>query len=317
MKENSLLQVRVVARKQLSSSLIELVFEGDNGLPAAEPGSHVDVYLPNGLVRQYSLVDHVIEGGRYRIGVRVLSEGRGGSRCVADSLQEGQTLAISTPRNLFPLKPEDRPIVLVAGGIGITPVHSMGQWLRENNHQNWLLHYVFSQQEETYFPSEWLLQDERVRLYETNQTEERLDLNRLVSGLEVQGGDVYCCGPTGLMEALSARCARSPLIRYVQETFVAPEPLTSEAGAFTVVLAQSGQTLQVASNQTILEALQLKGVDVPYSCGQGICGACETNVLEGMPEHRDAILSEGEKKSGSTMMICCSRSLTPSLTLDL
>lgn len=318
MEQNLLLKARVASRKQLSPSLVELVFEGDE-LPAAEPGSHVDVHLPNGLVRQYSLVEPVGQGGCYRIGVRVLETSQGGSRCVADSLLEGESVQLSAPRNLFKLKIEDRPIVLVAGGIGITPVHAMAQCLREQNHQNWVLHYVFSQRDDTYFPSDWVLDDERVRLYETSQSGVQLNVDQLVSELERDGGaDIYCCGPTSLMDEFTTRCASSSLVRYTQEAFSAPEQIDAAANAeFSVVLAKSGCTFQVPAGQTILEVLQEKGVDVPYSCGQGICGACETQVLAGKPEHRDAILSPGEQESGDTMMICCSRALTPSLTLDL
>lgn len=323
MKQNSLLEARILTRRQISPALVELVFEGRDALPAAEPGSHVDVHLPNGLVRQYSLVDPVQEGGRYRIGVRVMAQGRGGSQSVADDLREGQQVTLGSPRNLFRLEPGSRPIVLIAGGIGITPVHAMAQWLKNSGYQDWTLHYAFSRQDDTYFPSDWLLQDERVKLYEAQPAGDAqpctLDLGRIVDELVARGGgDVYCCGPSSLMEDLSTRCSQSSSIRYVQEAFEAPEASAgADAESFTVVLAQSGKSFEVPADQSILDTLKANGIEAPHSCGQGICGACETAVLEGTPDHRDAILSPSEQESGDVMMICCSRSRTPTLTLDL
>lgn len=321
MKQNALIEARILRRRQISPTIVELVFESEQGLPAAEPGSHIDVHLPNGLVRQYSIVDPVQEKDAYRVGVRIMGNGRGGSQCLSETLTEGERVTLGAPRNLFRLQPDARQIVLVAGGIGITPIHAMAQWLRQAKHQNWTLHYAYSKQSDTYFPSEWLLTDERVHRYEAEAaaSARTLDVDALVDGVLAQGGgDIYCCGPTGLMDALAARCAPHESIRYVQETFVAPEsPLEGDQSGFAVVLARSGRTIQVAQNQTILDALQASGIEAPHSCGQGICGACETAVLEGTPVHHDAILSPSEQEAGDTMMICCSRSSTPSLTLDL
>lgn len=321
MKQNSLIEARILRRRQISPTIVELVFASEHGLPAAEPGSHIDVHLPNGLVRQYSIVDPVQENETYRVGVRIMGNGRGGSQCLSEALLEGEKVTLGAPRNLFKLQPAERPIVLVAGGIGITPIHAMAQWLRQSEHQNWTLHYAYSTQNDTYFPSDWLLTDHRVHRYEAQAAGagRMLDVDALVDGVLAQGGgDIYCCGPTGLMDALAARSASHECIRYVQETFVAPEsPPSGDASGFTVVLARSGRTIQVAENQTILDALQASGIEVPHSCSQGICGACETAVLDGTPVHYDAILSPSEQEAGDTMMICCSRSATSSLTLDL
>ena len=321
MKQNSLIEARIQRRRQISPTIVELVFEGEQALPAADPGAHIDVHLPNGLIRQYSLVDAVQGDAPYRIGVRVEANGRGGSQCVSEALLEGQKVTLSAPRNLFRLEPGSRPIVLVAGGIGITPIHAMAKSLRDAGHSEWELHYAFTAQGDTYFPSDWLRTDKRVHLYETGAaaSARMLDIDALVDDLVARGGgDIYCCGPAGMLDALSARCAQEESIRYVHETFVAPElPSQSDASGFTVVLAKSGRSIQVAKDQTILEALQKSGIDAPHSCGQGICGACETTVLEGTPQHFDAILSPSEQEAGDTMMICCSRSSTPSLTLDM
>ncbi|MCB5364393.1 oxidoreductase [Pusillimonas sp. CC-YST705] len=324
MRQDILFEVRITRRQWVSRTVVELVLESTGKpLPAADAGAHIDVHLPNGMVRQYSLVTPVIAGGSYRIGVRVMEDGRGGSQCVAQSLTEGDVLTIGAPRNLFELQPDAGRIVLVAGGIGITPIHAMACQLMQAGHQNWSLHYAYSRHEEAYFPSEWLLWDERVQRYEglpaRGAPGRTLDVAALVADLEKEGGGaIYCCGPNSLMDALSQQCEQKSSVRYVQETFAAPEPVASaDDGAFTLVLAKSGQSIQVQADQTILDALQAAGVDAPFSCGQGICGACETAVLDGTPVHRDAILSPAEQQEGKSMMICCSRSATPTLTLDM
>lgn len=318
------IQARVAQRRWATSSVLELVLEAsETALPEAAPGAHIDVTLGDGTVRQYSLVDPSPEGGhRYRIGVKVLPDGRGGSRRLAEELVPGSAVRLGAPRNLFALtSPVQRPVVLVAGGIGITPIHAMATRLMRMPGAQWTLHYTFSRREEAYFPSPWLLEDPRVSLYESLAEGQgrRLHLDALVQAAQEGGGaDIYCCGPTALMDALARCCEGRPGLRYVQESFEAPDlsPDGSET-AFDVQLARSGRTLRVAADRSILDTLREAGVDVPSSCEQGICGACETRVLAGTPVHRDAILSPGEQAAGKSMMICCSRAATPSLTLDL
>ncbi|WP_084360887.1 PDR/VanB family oxidoreductase [Hydrogenophaga palleronii] len=316
---------RVAQRRWVNPSVLELVLEAHDStvLPAAAAGAHIDLDLGNGLVRQYSLVDPAPTGAqRYRIGVKVQSDGRGGSRRVAEQLLEGGPITVGTPRNLFPLEIQtQRPVVLVAGGIGITPIHAMASALLRTPGTAWQLHYAFSCREAAYFPSTWLHDDARVSLYESHPAQgsgKALDLQALVDLAVAQGGaDIYCCGPSGLMEALARCCEGRPGIRYVQESFEAPDLSDGSETAFDVTLARSGRTIRVAADRSILEALREAGVGVPSSCEQGICGACETPVLAGTPLHRDAILSPGEQAAARSMMICCSRASTPALTLDL
>lgn len=317
---------RVAQRRWATPSVLELILEAPDAtaLPEAAAGAHIDLDLGNGLVRQYSLVDPAPSGSqRYRIGVKVQADGRGGSRSVAEQLQEGGPVILGAPRNLFPLEAQaQRPVLLVAGGIGITPIHAMASELQRTPGAVWQLHYAFSCHAEAYFPSAWLQDDARVSLYESHPshgTGRMLDLQALVGQAVAQGGaDIYCCGPTGLMDALARCCEGQPGIRYVQESFEAPDlaPDGSET-AFDVTLARSGRTIRVAADRSILDALREAGVSVPSSCEQGICGACETPVLAGTPLHRDAILSPGEQAAARSMMICCSRASTPALTLDL
>ena len=315
----------VAQRRWATPSILEIVLQAADAspLPAGTAGAHIDVILRGGLIRQYSLVDPAPAGSRhYRLGVRVLPDGRGGSRQVAEQLQAGARIDLGRPRNLFALAPARRPVVLVAGGIGITPIHAMASQLRQETGTDWTLHYTFSRREDAYFPSSWLHEDTRVRLHESLPDAgeaQQLDLPALVAAAEARGGaDIYCCGPTSLMDALARCCAGRPGIHYTQESFEAPDlaPDGSER-PFDVALARSGRTLRVAADRSILDTLREAGIGVPSSCEQGICGACETRVLDGTPLHRDAILSPQEQAAGRSMMICCSRAATPSLTLDI
>lgn len=319
-------ETRIFQRRWATPSVLELILEAVN-VPFLEaaPGAHVDVHLSDGNVRQYSLVDPVPAGSHHcRIGIKVLADGRGGSLRIAEELQSGTRVLIGMPRNLFALVPAGtRPVVLVAGGIGITPIHAMATVLRQTPNARWTMHYSFSRREDAYIPSDWLLQDQRVTLHpsytETSQPVDRLDLEALVRNAVVLGGaDIYCCGPQALMDALEQCCEAQPGIRYFRESFEAPD-LTPDGNesTFEVTLERSGRCLRVPADRTILDVLRDAGVAVPSSCEQGICGACETRVLAGTPVHRDAILSPAEQASGKSMMICCSRAATPGLVLDL
>lgn len=318
--------VRIAKRRWATPSVVELVLESSSGtaLPEASAGSHIDIKVGNGLVRQYSLVDPApANSKRYRIGVKVERNGRGGSLLVAVHLHEGRLVEVGAPRNLFPLaKPSRRKVLLIAGGIGITAIHAMACDLRMSAHTDWQLHYAFSNQSEAYFPSEWMHDDEHVFLYESKPSQgagRHLALQTLVDNAAAQGGaDIYCCGPVTMLNELSEYCLGRSEIRYVQENFEAPDftPDGTET-AFDVKLARTGRVIHIDAHDTILGALRQSGIKVPFSCEQGICGECETTVLEGQPLHHDAILSPSEKSAGRSMMICCSRSKTSSLTLDL
>jgi ferredoxin-NADP reductase len=322
------IEVRVARRRWAADTVLELELEAADGapLPACAPGSHIDLPVGDGLLRQYSLVDGAghspAPAARYRLGIKVQAAGRGGSHSAASYCTEGRVLRISRPRNLFALQTGTRPVILVAGGIGITPIHAMASHLRATGVAHWNLHYAYMRREYSYFPSDWMDTDARVHHYPSEPAQSAgrsIDLAQLVDQAVAQGGaDIYCCGPQGLMDALGVQCAGRPEIRYVTECFEAPDlrPDGSET-AFCVTLARSGRQLMVPTTHSILEVLRTAGVDVPYSCEQGICGACETPVLQGIPRHRDAILSPSEQAAGKSMMICCSRASSAGLTLDL
>lgn len=289
-------------------------------LPSFEPGSHVDVQLPNGLMRSYSLSNGG-EAGRYRITVARDANSSGGSAYLAEQLRPGTTIEIGAPRNNFPLF-ETAPLsIFIAGGIGVTPFVPMAARLNALG-RRWRLHYCVRTHDRAALLDELqaLAQmgfGEIVMNYDHEPGGVVLDLNTVISAM---GPDdhVYCCGPTGMLDAFRKVCGELGLqdARVHFEYFKSNVQSAAEGG-FQLVLARTGKTVQVEEGKTILETLLALGIDVPYSCEEGVCGACETRVLAGEPDHRDLILSDDERKANRTMMVCCSGSKSASLTLDI
>ncbi|WJF91917.1 PDR/VanB family oxidoreductase [Paraburkholderia bonniea] len=286
-------------------------------LPSFSAGAHIDVHLPNGMTRSYSLCNAPHETHRYLLGVNRDPASRGGSQCVHEDLQVGTTLEISAPRNHFPLVEDAPHTVLVAGGIGITPMLSMLQRL-EALGRSWELHYCSRTRAVTGFIAALAQYGARVQWHHDAEADGvRLDLAALLQSHDTST-HFYCCGPSGMLsgfEAAAAQCAGAPE-RFHVEYFAAKEASAAEGG-FTVQLARSGRLIPVRQGKTILDALVDAGVEVSYSCSQGVCGTCETRVLEGVPDHRDMVLTKGEQQTNRSMMICCSGSKSACLVLDL
>ncbi len=302
-------RIRPAARGTNLYDLVAL----DGPLPPATPGAHVDVHLPGGLVRQYSLVSARVAEG-YTIGVKRDPASRGGSAWIHDRLREGDTLHIGPPRNNFPLAETDAPSVLIAGGIGITPLHSMIEAL-EGRGADWRLYYSCRSRDEAAF-LERFETDPRVTLnFDAENGGRFLDLPGIVAAA-APGAHLYCCGPSPMLKAFEAATAGLPPAQVHVEYFTATQEAATEGG-FTVVLARSGLELEVLPGQTILEVLRAHDMDVTTSCEQGVCGICETGVLEGEPDHRDEVLSDDERAAGDRMMICCSGCKGGRLVLDL
>jgi ferredoxin-NADP reductase len=265
-------------------------------------------------VRSYSLTNHQAERHRYVISVARDAQSRGGSRAVHDALSAGDLLRISAPRNDFPLCEAAPHSVLIAGGIGITPMLAMIKRLHELG-AAWQLHYCVPTRAEAAFADE-LGAFRGVRMHVDAEQQGRfLDLDAVIAGAP-PGSHLYCCGPTGMMQAFTASAAGLPPERVHVEHF-APLQAPSVAGGFSVQLARSGVTVAVTPGLTILDALANAGIATTHSCQQGICGTCETRVLAGVPDHRDQVLTQSERDSGETMMICCSGSKSDLLVLDL
>lgn len=290
-------------------------------LPRVEPGAHLDLHLPGGLVRQYSLCGDPADAGVYRIGVLEVAGGRG-SGYVHGALRPGQLVTVGGPRNNFRFD-DASGYVFVAGGIGVTPILPMIRAASRAG-RPWTLHYcVRSASRAPFLEALSAMPGGEVVLH-AGAEGTRLSVERLLA--EPRAGTlVYCCGPERLMTAVEAAAARWPEGSVRFEWFVPRSDARGAAGQGTgeegdapveVVCARSGITVAVSADVPILDALAAQGIDVPCSCRQGICGTCETRVIEGDPDHRDSILTEAERAAGRTMMICVSRARTARLVLD-
>jgi ferredoxin-NADP reductase len=279
-------------------------------LPGWEPGAHVDVVLGPGLERQYSLCGDPADHAAWRIAVLREPAGRGGSAQVHEQVRQGDKVRVRGPRNHFALRPAPR-YRFIAGGIGITPVLPMLA-AAEAAGADWSLLYGGRTRASMAFTGELAAYGDRVTVAPQDEVG-LLDLGPVLDALP-EDALVYCCGPGPLLDAVVERCPAGALRI---ERFQAEERPTGPDAAFEVELARSGRTLTVAPGVSVLDAVRAAGVEVLYSCAEGTCGTCETDVLEGTPEHRDCVLSPQEREAGETMMICVSRCRGKRLVLDL
>jgi len=309
--EVRLTAIRYAAR---DTNIFELSHPGGAPLPAYSPGAHIDLHLPNGLIRQYSLLDPEPDPACYRIGVKRDPASRGGSRYVHDELRVGRTLRISPPRNNFPLVEDAAHVVLFAGGIGITPIWCMVQRL-ERLGRSWELHYACRTRADMAFLEPLAERPNAYLHFDDESQGTYLDIAAIVVAAPA-GAHFYCCGPTPMLQAFEAATADRPRAQLHVEYFT-PKPAPARSGGFVVELARSGRELVIPEGKSILAVLLDAGIDVDYSCELGICGACEQRVLSGIPEHRDAILTEEEQASNTKVMICCAGCKSERLVLDL
>ncbi|WP_420877293.1 PDR/VanB family oxidoreductase [Streptomyces neyagawaensis] len=284
---------------------------------ASKHRPYVDVFLDGadgGMIRQYSLCGRPGERDVWRIAVLREPRGRGGSAHVHDQLREGDAVRVRGPRNNFPLRPAARHL-FVAGGIGITPILPMVE-AAEAAGADWRLLYGGRTRASMAFLDRLAPYGDRV-LVRPQDAYGLLDLAAFVGPPEPDTL-VHACGPEPLLEALRDTCANWPPGTLGVERFAPVEATAAgPAEAFEVELARSGLTLTVPPGRSVLEAVEEAGVTVDFSCREGTCGTCETDVLEGTPDHRDSLLTEEERAGGDTMLICVSRSCGPRLVLDL
>lgn len=288
-------------------------------LPPFTPGAHIDVHLPSGLTRSYSLVNASDERHRYVIAVSRAPDSRGGSRYLHEQVRVGETLAIGPPRNNFALAEDAEHSLFIAGGIGITPLWSMIQRL-DSLRRPWELHYCARTRGHAAFLGALLEAQGAGRgcvhaAFDDETGGRFLDLGTVVAGAPPEA-HLYCCGPAGMLAAFEDACAEQPAAQVHVEYFSNTTRAATEGG-FKVVLAKSSRTFDVPPGETILSVLLAAGIDVPNSCREGVCGSCETRVISGVPDHRDHVLSRDEKAAGQTMMICCSGCSSSELVLDL
>ncbi len=312
-----LLSVRVVDLQSVADRIVTLELESVDGsdLPPWTPGSHLDVHLADGMVRQYSLTTSP-SSGRWRLGVLHELESRGGSTFVHQQLAAGDTISVTAPRNTFSFALRDRPVVLVAGGIGITALLSMAAEASARDH-DWTLLYLSRSPESTAFREELAGYGDRVR-HHFDSVDGIVDLAEVLGQVGGPSADVYACGPEGLLAALEAYATTQSAMHLTVERFSPTGDAGPRAGdhGFVVELAD-GTEIDVTATETILEALTREGIPVLSSCQEGTCGTCETAVLDGVPDHRDHVLSVEERASGEMMMPCVSRCAGARLCLDL
>jgi ferredoxin-NADP reductase len=307
-------------KEPVADEVVRLVLRRPDGgaLPAWEPGAHVDLVLADDVVRQYSLCGDPNDLSVLEVAVLREDEGRGGSQHVHDKLVEGDIVLVRGPRNHFPLVEADR-YLFIAGGIGITPILPMIAQVHASGAE-WGLVYggrtrfsmAFRAELEQRYPG-------RVTVHPMDEVG-LLDLPTLLAEPGATATDlaVYCCGPEGLLTAVEERCAGWPKGALHVERF-APKvgAIDGPRESFEVELAQTGTTLTVPADRSILDVVEESGVQVLSSCQEGTCGTCETEVLSGVPDHRDSVLTDEEQAAGDTMMICVSRSCSARLVLDL
>jgi tetrachlorobenzoquinone reductase len=280
----------------------------------ASAGAHVDLHLANGFVRQYSLVLERDRGVAYVVAVKRDQASRGGSEFIHREFRVGTMLQISGPQNHFPLKENAPHTVLIAGGIGITPIYSMARRLVELN-RSWELHYACRSRADMAFIEEFSSMPEVHPHFDDESDGAFLDIDGILKGARPDA-HFYCCGPMPLMESFEKAAAGVPAEQRHVEYFT-PKDAPSRQGSFTVRLAKSEKTLSIPEGQSILDVVLAAGIAVEHSCTEGICGTCETKVLAGTPDHRDSLLTAAERAANKTMMICCSGSLSDELVLDL
>ena len=316
---NDRLTLTVAARTPVADGVVSLTLRRPDGgpLPSWTPGAHIDVVLDSDagdLERQYSLCGDPADRGAWQIAVLREPQGRGGSAYVHDRLLVGAGVRVRGPRNNFPLRPAARHL-FIAGGVGITPILPMVE-AAETAGADWSLLYGGRTRTSMAFLDRLAPHGDRV-LVRPQDEYGLLDLAAHL-GVPKEGTLVHACGPEPLLRAVREQCAGWPPGTLGVERFAPVQAAqTGAARAFEVELARSGLTLTVPPDRSVLETLEEAGVDVDFSCREGTCGTCETDVLEGTPDHRDSLLTEDERAAGDTMFICVSRSRGPRLVLDL
>lgn len=314
------LKVRVARRIEEADGVcsFELVAQDSGTLPAFSAGAHIDVHVAPGLIRQYSLSNDPAERHRYRIAVLREPTSRGGSAGMHDGVQPGDLLRVSAPRNHFALVEAPRSLLL-AGGIGVTPILAMARALQAQG-RGFEMHYCGRTASRMAFREELAAADfaGSVVLHADDVPAQKLDAERLLAQPDADT-HLYVCGPNGFMDHVLGTAKRHgwPESHLHREYFAGGATALASDGSFEVRVASTGQSFQVPAGKTVIEVLAAHGVEVPTSCESGVCGTCLTRVLEGTPDHRDSFLSDAERAANDQFTPCCSRALSPLLVLDL
>ena len=318
----ALMRVEVSARRELAEGTAgyELVAATGGVLPPFEAGSHIDVHLPGGLVRQYSLHDLPSEPARYRIGVLREPQSRGGSARLVDEVKVGDALEISAPRNHFALAGSAGRSILLAGGIGITPILCMAEQLAQDG-RSFELHYCGRTIRRMAFIERLQASSyaDKVHVHVDDGPQQQMLNAAAVIGAPHPETHLYVCGPAGFMDYV-LKVARDLGWREPQlhREYFAAAPIDHSAdGPFEIELKSSGKVILIDADKSAAEALREAGTAIAVSCEQGVCGTCVTRVLAGLPDHRDLYLTDAEHEQNDCFTPCCSRARTPRLVLDL
>lgn len=316
--ERDTLTVRVAARYQAAQDIVAIEFESVDGmpLPPFEPGAHVDVQVTGELMRQYSLSNNPAAHGRYRLGVLLDPKSRGGSAAVHAALHVGQVVEIGRPRNNFPLRMDAAHTVLFAGGIGITPMLAMAHALQAAT-CSFELHYCGRSAARLAFVDELQRFGVNVHVHaDDGPSSQHLHIDTVLAD-PAPGRHLYVCGPNGFMDFVTNAAQRLGWSEGTVHLERFGAEVNTDGAPFTVVAARSKVVFDVQPGERIAEKLIEHGIDVRMSCQSGVCGTCITRVIEGMPDHRDYVQTASEKASNRTITVCCSRSKTRQLVLDI
>lgn len=309
--------LRIIAKEVVSDGVVSLTLTHPDGkrLPDWAPGAHIDLLLPSGETRQYSLCGNRWDPYSFRVAVLREPSGRGGSAYIHDVLAVGDLVGVGGPRNNFSLTPARR-YLFIAGGIGITPLIPMIAQADLMGIE-WILLYGGRTRSTMAFLHELSEYGDRVVVAPQDEVG-LLDLPTWLSAAATDESRVYVCGPEPLLQAVDWCCAGWPVGKLRMERFVPKEQSApTRTTPFEVELARSAVTVTVTPDGSVLDAVQRAGVNVLSSCREGTCGTCETAVLAGRPDHRDSILDDAERESGNCMFVCVSRSCSDRLVLDL
>jgi vanillate O-demethylase ferredoxin subunit len=319
MTDRVLLRLRIAAIRYEADTVrsFELVAPDGRTLPPVEAGAHIDLMLPGELSRSYSVINSTGPADRYLIAVNRSAESRGGSAHLCDVARIGDLIEVTAPLNTFRLADDAEETLLLAGGIGITPILSMARRLEALGRRWRLVYAARSRAAAAFLPEISALATTNpggVTLHFDDEAGGPLDIAAAVGSATLQA-HLYCCGPEPMLAAFKSATAGRDPDRIHVEHFAGTD--ARPTGEFTVMLKRSGRTIVVPAGRTIMEVLQEAGIRVAYSCRSGVCGTCETRVLEGIPDHKDNVLSPREQASGKVIMICCSGAKTDRLVLDI
>ncbi|MDO6453240.1 PDR/VanB family oxidoreductase [Neptunomonas phycophila] len=312
-----------VSSKQLEAEDIYVFrLERSNGeaLPSFSAGAHIDMHLPNGIIRQYSLCNHSDETHCYEIGVLKDPASRGGSLAMHQLINEGDRLLISEPRNHFPLVHGAQRSLLFAGGIGVTPILCMAERLSHSS-ADFEMHYCTRSENRTAFVERIQSSSFKNKVhfhFDDGAAVQKLEAEKLLAN-PVPGTHIYVCGPGGFMEHIlsTAKAKGWPQDQVHREYFAAAPIDHSADDSFEIKLSSTGQVFEVPADKSVIDVLEDNDIDVQFSCETGVCGTCVTRILEGEPDHRDSFFTEAEREKNDKFTPCCSRAKTRQLVLDI